>query len=63
MQKFKVVASKIKINVRGNKTFEVGTKRLLGLRTTIKGSDRLCKVVELIMQCCGKLLSDSFETY
>ena len=29
----------------------------------IKGSDRLCKVVELSMQCCGKLLSDSFETY
>ena len=22
------------------------------------GSDRLCKVVELRMQCCGKLLSD-----
>ena len=29
----------------------------------VKGSDRLCKVVELSMQCCGKLLSDSFETY
>ena len=29
----------------------------------LKGSDRLCKVVELSMQCCGKLLSDSFETY
>ena len=29
----------------------------------IKGSDRLCKVVELSMQFCGKLLSDSFETY
>ena len=28
-----------------------------------KGSDRLCKVVELSMQCYGKLLSDSFETY
>ena len=27
------------------------------------GSDRLCKVVELSMQRCGKLLSDSFETY
>ena len=25
--------------------------------------NRLCKVVELSMQCCGKLLSDSFETY
>ena len=24
---------------------------------------RLCKVVELSIQCCGKLLSDSFETY
>jgi len=29
----------------------------------LKGSDRLCKVVELSMQCCVKLLSDSFETY
>ncbi len=25
----------------------------------LKGSDQLCKVVELSMQCCGKLLSDS----
>ena len=29
----------------------------------LKGSDRLCKIVELSMQCCGKLLSDSFEKY
>ena len=29
----------------------------------LKGSDWLCMVVELSMQCCGKLLSDSFETY
>jgi len=29
----------------------------------LKESDRLCKVVELSMQCCGKLLSDSFETF
>ena len=28
----------------------------------IKGSDRLFKVVELNMQCCGQILSDSFET-
>ena len=29
-----------------------------------KESDRLCiKVVELSMQCCGKLLSDSFEIF
>ena len=28
-----------------------------------KGSDWLCKVVELSMQCCEKLLSDLFETY
>ena len=28
-----------------------------------KGSDWLCKVAELSMQCCGQLLSDSFETY
>ena len=33
------------------------------LPVNIKGSDRLCKVVELSMQCCGKLLSASFETY
>ena len=29
--------------------------------SSIKGSDRLCKVGELSMQCCGKLLSDSFR--
>ena len=29
----------------------------------VKGSDRLCKVVKLSMQCSGKLLSDSFENY
>ena len=28
-----------------------------------KGSDRLCMIVELRMQCCGKILPDSFETY
>ena len=33
------------------------------LRFCLKGSDRLCKVAELSMQCCGKLLSDLFETY
>ena len=33
------------------------------LENTVKGSDWLSKVVELSMQCCGKLLSDSFETY
>ena len=26
-----------------------------------KGCDRLCKVVKLSMQCCGKLLSISFD--
>ena len=30
---------------------------------SFKGCDQLCKVVELSMQCCGKLLLDSFETY
>ena len=30
---------------------------------SLNGIDRLCKVVELSMQCCGKLHSDSFETY
>ena len=34
-----------------------------GIIFSFKGSNRLCKVVELSMQCCGKLLSDSFETY
>ena len=29
----------------------------------IKGTDRLCKVVELSMQCCGLIPYDSFETY
>jgi len=29
----------------------------------LKGTDRQCKVVELSMKCCGKLLSDSFETF
>ena len=29
----------------------------------IKGTDRLCKVVKLSMQCCGQILYDSFETY
>ena len=24
----------------------------------IKGTDRLCKVVELSMQCCGQILKD-----
>ena len=28
-----------------------------------KGSDRLCKVVELSMQSCGQILQDSFETF
>ena len=32
-------------------------------KVCFKGSGRLCKVVKLSMQCCGKLLSDSFETY
>ena len=31
-------------------------------RNISKGTDLLCKVVELGMQCCGKILSDSFET-
>ena len=28
-----------------------------------KGTDRLCKVDKLSMQCCGQILWDSFETY
>ena len=33
------------------------------ITSVIKGSDRLCKVVELSMQSCGQILKDSFETY
>ena len=29
----------------------------------IQGTDRLCKVIKLSMQCCGQILKDSFETY
>ena len=29
----------------------------------LKGSDRLCMVVELRMQYCGQILKGSFETY
>ena len=29
----------------------------------LKGTDRLCKVVKLSMQCCGQILEDSFEPY
>ena len=32
-------------------------------KKSLKGSDRLCKVVELSMQCCEKLLSDSFGLF
>ena len=33
------------------------------LDSILKRSDPLCKVFELSMQFCGKLISDSFETY
>ena len=29
----------------------------------LKGTDWLCQVVKLSMQCCGHILQDSFETY
>ena len=29
----------------------------------LKGTDRLCKVVKLSVQCCGQILKVSFETY
>ena len=32
-------------------------------REWFKGTDRLCKVVELSMQCCGQILQFSFETF
>ena len=33
------------------------------IKIEFKGSDRLCKVVELSMQYCGQILQDSFETF
>ena len=38
-------------------------KKIIGSNVILKGGDRLCKVVELSMYCCGTLLLDSFETY
>ena len=29
----------------------------------LKGTDRLCNLFKLSMQCCGQILKDSFETY
>jgi len=43
-------------------TAVVGRKINKSVFASFKGSDQLCKVVELSMQCCGKLLSDSFKT-
>ena len=43
--------------------FLILISRLFHFKPTFKGSYRLCKIVDLSMQCCGKLLSDSFETY
>ena len=37
--------------------------RVLFTTVPFKGSDWQCLEVELSMQCCGKLLSESFETY
>jgi len=38
--------------------------RLLNVdNPSVKWSDWLCEVIELSMQSCGKLLSNSFETY
>ena len=38
--------------------------RLLNVdNPSVKWSDWLCEVIELGMQSCGKLLSNSFETY
>ena len=33
------------------------------LMKDVKGTDRLCKIVKLSMQCCGKILKDSIEAY
>jgi len=45
------------------KSVHIGYSVLAHVIRRIKGSEQLCKVVELSMQCCGKFLSDSFETY
>ena len=60
----KLQISKLKTVYR---MFEHFHKRKLSLdfitkKYDLKGSERLCKVVELSMQCCGKLLTESFET-
>jgi len=47
----------------GNNTLDFTNRTKILENIPVKGSDRLCKVVELSMQCCGKLLSNSFETY
>ena len=55
------------LNTRKNFILKLKNNSNLGnfifLFLHLKGSDRLCKVVELSMLCFGKLLSDSFETY
>ena len=57
--------SKENLEYFGKKLFSEEDFKVLFLLPVVvfKGSDRLCKVVELSMQCCGKLLSNSFETY
>ena len=45
----------------------MGVKKIWLIRSEekkfVKGTDRLCKVIKLSMQCCGQILWDSFETY
>ena len=48
----------LKVCKRWNVNIDVNDNGIVN----VKGSDRQWKAVELSMQCCGKLLSDSFET-
>ena len=52
-----------KVNIYSYKLVYFRIRFFLANFANFKGSDRLCKVAELSMQCCGKLLQDSFETY
>ena len=40
-----------------------GSVEITPFLQSLKGSDRICKVVELSMQSCGKLLSDSLKRH
>ena len=55
-------AEKPQMKMNSLKKQKINIYFIPGSDKAFKGSDQLCKVVELSMQSCGKLLSDSFET-